>query len=81
MQPFVAFDAGDGLTLSANLESTYDWVNEEWTVPVNLAVSKLTILGKVPVSWQLGAGYWAESPVGGPEDWRLRLGATVVLPQ
>lgn len=81
LQPFVSFNAGDGWSLSANSESTYDRVNEEWTIPLNLAVSKLTNVGSTPVNWQLGAGYWLDSPDGGPEGWRLRLQSQIVIPR
>jgi hypothetical protein len=81
LQPFVAYDAGQGWTLSASTEGLYDRVTNDWSVPVTLAVSKLTRVGKLPVSWQLGSGYWATSPQGGPEGWRVRLAATVVLPK
>jgi hypothetical protein len=81
LQPFVSFNAGDGWALSANTESTYDWVTDEWTVPLNVAVSKLTNVGNTPLNWQLGAGYWIDGPDGGPEGWRLRLQAQIVIPR
>jgi putative membrane protein len=40
---------------------------EKWSVPVNVAVAKLVKPGKLPVSLQAGAGYWAEAPDTGPE--------------
>jgi hypothetical protein len=49
-------------------ESTYDWNAEEWTVPVNFAVSKLTNFGKQPVSLQMGYRHYLDKPSGGP-DW------------
>jgi hypothetical protein len=81
LQPFVAFNAGDGWTLSANTEATYDWVTDEWSVPVNALVSKLVPVGNFPVSWQAGVGYWAEGPEAGPEGWRFRLQAQIVFPR
>ncbi len=81
LQPFASYNAGDGWAFSASTESTYNWVSEEWSVPVNLSVSKLTNVGRTPVNWQLGAGYWVDSPDGGPEGWRLRLQAQVVIPR
>ena len=50
-------------------------------VPVTAAVAKLVRIGKVPVSFQAGAGYWAESATNGPEGMRYRLQANVVLPK
>ncbi|WP_247744859.1 transporter [Shimia sp. R11_0] len=81
VQPFVSYTTADAWTFSATTESTYDWENDEWSVPLNVNVAKLKPLGGVPVSWMLGAGYWAVSPDNGPEGWRLRLQAQVVLPR
>jgi hypothetical protein len=43
-------------------ESTYNWESEQWGVPVNAALSKLVMFGKLPVSLQAGVGYWADLP-------------------
>jgi len=67
-------------TFGFNTESTYDWENEEWTVPLNLFVTQLVKIGKLPVSFQLGARYYAEKPSGGP-DWGLRFTVTFVFPK
>ncbi|MCJ7599761.1 MAG: hypothetical protein MUO41_14295 [Methyloceanibacter sp.] len=29
----------DSTTLTLDTESTYDWTNDEWTMPINLVVS------------------------------------------
>lgn len=81
MQPFAAYSTKNSWTFSLQSETTYDWEREVWSVPVNLAVSKLAMLGKVPVNFQAGAGYWAKSPVGGPQGWRFRLQAQIVIPR
>ena len=81
MQPFVAYTWPSAWTVSLQTESTYNWKTEQWSVPVNGAVAKLVKIGKVPVSLQAGAGYWVDSPDTGPEGWRLRLQANIVLPK
>ncbi len=80
-QPFVAYTWPSAWTLSVQSESTYNWETEQWSVPVNAALSKLVMFGKLPVSLQAGVGYWAESPDTGPEGLRFRLQANVVLPK
>jgi hypothetical protein len=40
----------------------------------------LAKIGKLPVSFQLGARYCADKPAGGP-DWGLRFTTTLVLPK
>jgi len=46
-----------------------------------VALSKLVMFGKLPVSLQGAVGYWAESPDNGPEGFRFRLQANFVLPR
>jgi hypothetical protein len=73
MQPFVAYSTETAWTFSLQSESTYDWKAEAWSVPINASVSKLALIGGKPVNFQVGAGYWLESPDAGPEGWRYRL--------
>jgi len=79
MQPFVAYSTENAWTFSLQSETTYDWENEEWSVPLNASVSRLAIIGGTPVNFQAGAGYWLESPGNGPEGLRLRLQVQFVL--
>jgi hypothetical protein len=81
LQPFAAYTWPSAWTVSLQSESTYNWKTEKWSVPINAAVSKLVRWGRLPVSLQAGVGYWAESPGSGPEGFRFRLQATLVLPK
>lgn len=80
MQPFVAKALGQGRTLSFNVESSYDWKGDQWSVPFNAGYSKVTRLGSQMVSWQGGVRYWFETPAGGP-DWGLRFTLTLLFPR
>jgi len=80
LQPFLAKGLGKGRTLSLNAESTYDWNSKKWTVPINLAYSKVSKWGKQMVSNQVGAGWYVTSPKGGPE-WQLRYTLTLLFPE
>ena len=66
IQPFISYTTKDAWTFGLNTESTYDWIAEKWTIPVNATVSKLVMFGKQPVSLGAGVRYWAESPDGAP---------------
>ncbi len=79
-QPFVAKALGRGATVTFNIESTYDWEGEQWTVPFNLSYSQVLPLGKQLVSVAAGARYYVEAPDGGPE-WGLRLVITLLYPR
>ena len=80
IQPFLAKGLGKGRTLSLNTESTYNWKTKDWTVPINVAYSKVTKWGKQMVSNQVGAGWYATSPSGGPE-WQLRYMMILLFPK
>ena len=77
LQPFVSYTTKKATTFTLNTESTYDWEDEQWTVPVNLMVQQLVKIGKQPVALTVGGRYYAEKPDGGP-DWGLRF--AVILP-
>lgn len=81
VQPFAAYTTESSWTYSLQSESTYDWKAEQWSVPVNGAVSKLVLIGQKPVNLQAGAGYWLESPDSGPEGLRFRLQVQFVFPK
>ena len=81
IQPFVSYNTPGAVTYSLTSEATYDWENEEWSVPINASIGKLIPVGGVPVNWTAGVGYWADSPESGPEGWRLRLQAQIVIPK
>jgi len=63
-----------------NTESTYDWKNEQWTVPLNVFVTQLPKLGPLPISLSLGGRDYAARPTGGP-DWGLRFSITFLFPR
>jgi hypothetical protein len=81
LQPFVSHTTKDAWTFTVNTESTYDWKNKEWSVPVNLMVGKLVKFGNQPVSFTGGLRYWADSPDNGPHDLGYRFVVTFLFPK
>ena len=81
LQPFISYTTKNAWTYSLNTEATYDWEGEDWAVPVNLAVSKLTRIGAQPVSVGAGVRYWVESSPGSPEGFGARLTLTFLFPR
>lgn len=79
VQPFVTYTTKTHTTFGLNAESSYDWENKQWTVPLNLSVSQILKIGKQPVSVQVGGRYYAEGPNGGA-DWGLRVNFTLLYP-
>lgn len=80
IQPFVSYTTPKHTTFGVNSESGYDWENEQWTIPLNVFITQLVKIGGMPVSFQLGARYYADAPEEGPE-WGLRFSATLVFPE
>jgi len=81
LQPFVSYTTKDAWTFTLNTESTYNWEASEWSVPLNLTVSKLVRFGKQPVQLGVGARYWAESPDSGPDGFGVRAFVTLLFPK
>ena len=81
IQPFLSYTTPDAWTYTLNSESTYDWEADQWSVPINFAVTKLVTIAGQPVSVGGGVKYWAESPTGGADDWAARLIVTFLFPK
>lgn len=83
IQPFLARTSASAVTFTLQSETTANWEaasGEEWTIPINFLISKVTKLGPFPFSVAGGAGVFVEQPAGGPE-WKLRTAFTLILPR
>jgi len=80
LQPFLTYTTKSHTTFVLNTESSYDWKNEQGTVPINLMVAQLVMIGKSPVQFQLGGKVYADGPTGSP-DWGLRFAVTLLFPK
>lgn len=81
IQPFVTYTTPGALSITAMTETTYDWNNEQWSVPVHLIATKMGKIGNQMVSYGAGVHYWAESPDNGPEGFGFRLVFTFLWPK
>jgi len=79
LQPFAGYTTGAQTTFTLNSETTYDWENSQWTIPLNLMVAQLVKLQDLPLQFQAGARYYAAKPSTGP-DWGLRLNVVFLFP-
>src|SRR5262249_16903301 len=73
LQPFLSHTSKKATTLAVNTETTYDWVSDAFTIPVNVTVAQLVTWGKQRVSLTGGVRYWVEAPAAGPEGLGLRV--------
>jgi hypothetical protein len=80
LQPFLSYTTKTYTTFSINTESTYNWDNSQWTVPINASIQQLIKIGKMPVAFQFGYRYYAQRPSEGPE-WGLRFSVTFLFPK
>jgi len=81
MQPFLSYTTPTAWTFGVNTESTYDWNNKQWAVPINLSASKITKVGDQLMSVGGGVRYWADGPDSGPHGWGFRLVVTLLFPK
>jgi 23S rRNA C2498 (ribose-2'-O)-methylase RlmM len=58
LQPFVSYTTKDAWTFTLNTESTYNWITDKWSVPVNATIAKLIKFGDQPVQIGGGPRYW-----------------------
>lgn len=79
-QPFLAHTFKTATTLSVDSESSYDWIDEQWTISFNGGVSQVFKLDKIPVQIALELQYYAESPVPG-QQWGMRISFTPMFPE
>ncbi len=80
VQPFLSYTWKTATTLTLNAESTYDWTEDELTLPFNLMLAQVVRVGKLPMSLQIGGRYYADAPDDGPE-WGLRFALTFLFPK
>ena len=81
LQPFLSYTTPTAWSVALNTESTYDWEGEQWSVPINCVVTKVTKVGSQLVSVGGGVRYWADSPDNGPEVVGLRVVVTLLFPK
>ncbi len=81
IQPFISYITKTKTTIGLSMESTYDWENDQWSVPVNFTVNQLLRIGKQILQIGAGTRYWADSPDNGPEGWGWRLQLTFLFPK
>jgi hypothetical protein len=80
-QPIFSYVTATKTTLGLNTEATYDWKNEEWSVPLNVQVAQMLKAGPQILQLLVGGRYWAESPDNGPEGWGARVQLTFLFPK
>jgi len=82
VQPFLSFTTKHYTTYGINTESTYNWNDKQWSVPINMTVTQLLKIGHQPLTLQAGARYWADTPNNtGPQGWGIRFAVNFLFPK
>jgi hypothetical protein len=81
LQPFVSYVTRTRTTIGIVSESTYDWKDDSWSIPIIPQVAQLFKIGSQIMQLSVGATYWAESPESGPEGWGARVQLTLLFPK
>ena len=84
LQPIAAIFFGEGWSLgySGNILANWNAPSEDvWTVPVGLALSKVTKFGRLPVKLQLAVQYMPVHPSISGQEWNVQVSITPVLPK
>lgn len=82
VQPFLAYTTHKALTITVQSESVgnFNADDEQWTVPIDLLLSKVATFGTFPASYQVGFGGHAVHPEGAP-SWKIRGAIVSLLPR
>ena len=80
LQPFLAYTTPTAWTYAVNTESTYDWNAKQWSVPLNLNISKVTKIDSQLISVGGGVRYWVDGPDSGAHGWGFRFVVTLLFP-
>ena len=81
LQPFLTYITPKQTTFAVNTESTYDWENRKWSIPLNVQANQLLKLGDQLVQVGGGVRYWVQAPDAGPDGWAFRLNFVLVFPK
>ncbi|HVJ37734.1 MAG TPA: transporter [Stenotrophomonas sp.] len=82
-QPFATRNLPGGWSASFTSETSYNWKassGDRWTVPLGATVSKVVMLGHMPVSFGLGGFYNVERPEYA-NRWLARFSVTLAFPE
>ena len=74
------FTPGGGWAVGTQPIMTCDWENNDWTVPLNLYISKTVIFGKIPFKFDLDINYYVQQPDEFGPDWMVGFNITPIVP-
>jgi hypothetical protein len=79
VQLFLKFLLGNGWTIGTLPISNYNWKTNDWTIPLNLDISKTIAMGKTPVKLELEINYYVAQPDAFGPQWMIGFNFTPVV--
>lgn len=80
IQPIATFLPGGGWAVGSAGSMTYNWEAEQWTIPLQMQISKTVKFGKLPVKLALEANYYIEKADALGQEWMIGFNITPVVP-
>jgi hypothetical protein len=80
IQPILAYLPGGGWGLSSSGPISYNWLSEQWTVPLQLMLSRTVKVGKTPIKLALEGTRYVEQADALGQDWMIGFNITPVVP-
>jgi len=80
IQAFAMFTPGAGWSIGTQPIMDYDWRNKDWTIPVNLFISKTVLFGKMPFRFDLDLNYYVKQPGAFGPQWMVGFNISPTLP-
>jgi hypothetical protein len=80
IQPIMTFLPGGGWAIGSAGTLSYNWEAEQWTIPLQMQVSKTVKFGKTPVKLALEANYYIEKADSLGQEWMIGFNITPVVP-
>jgi hypothetical protein len=79
IQLFLRYLPGGGWTIGSTPIMDYDWETNDWTIPLQIVVSKTVKAGKMPVKLELEVNYYVEQPDPFGPEWMVGLNIAPVV--
>jgi len=79
LQPMLSYTTTSAISFSLKSETKYDWVAKNWTVPINLLISRVSKINGKRIKASIGLRYWAKTTDSSPEGFGVRTQITFMF--
>ncbi len=79
LQPMLSYTTNSAISFSLKSETKYNWVAKNWTVPINLLISRVSKINEKRIKASIGLRYWAKTTDTSPEGFGVRTQITFMF--